>query len=246
MVDPEVGTLTLVTGATGGIGLATAKAVSGHAAPGDLVVITGRDADKFAAAEAAIRAAGHAEALALRCDHAVAADVEAVAARVLALSPAALRVVANVGWNPVHQHGPKKTQNVDLAVLRAALAVNVETTVLLLARLLVAMRERKGGSIVLVGSQAYRYGIPGQLAYNVSKAALVGLKNTLAAEYGRSGVACHLVNPGVVMNERTARLRRRPDAAVAAKTVTEEEVAAAIVELLAITEPAANGQERDV
>ncbi|MEM8570889.1 MAG: SDR family oxidoreductase [Pseudomonadota bacterium] len=239
-------TLTLVTGGTSGIGLATAKEISRTSRPGDCVLVTGRTPARFESAMAAIKEAGPAEVIAQQCDHSDVSAVEALCGGLQAKTSGGLRVVANVGWNPVHDLGPSKTQNVDLDVMRRAMEVNVIATTALIAGVLPIMRAAGGGSIVLVGSQAYRFGIPGQLAYNTSKAALVGLKNTVVQEYARNGVRCDLVNPGIVQNARTERFRARAGAAQRSKLVSEEVVASAIVHLLDGQLGAPNGQEVNI
>jgi NAD(P)-dependent dehydrogenase (short-subunit alcohol dehydrogenase family) len=45
------------------------------------------------------------------------------------------------------------------------------------------MRKRRAGKIVILGSLAYKYGVKGQLAYNMSKSALAGMHNTIVNEY---------------------------------------------------------------
>src|SRR5205085_12663439 len=54
------------------------------------------------------------------------------------------------------------------------------------------------GRIVLVSSVAAEIGLPGQVAYGASKAGLVGMARTLAAEWGRRGVRCNAVMPGMI------------------------------------------------
>lgn len=225
----------LITGASQGIGLALAKKLAGNGA--ESLLMTARNLDKLnehAAELGQVRV----------CDHADRTSIDALCDGLEqdGLQPTVL--VANVGVNPFHQYGPKKIQNADYAVLEEALRVNTLNTFHLISKLIVGMKGQKFGRIVLVGSQAYLYGLPGQVAYNISKAALVGLKNTIVSEYGKAGVFCHLVNPGVVENERTEKLRKR--AKTPLQTVTEDEVAQCIVDALAIDDTAQNGREINI
>lgn len=232
----------IVTGASAGIGKATAMRLQAYASPQETIVITGRDAGRLSAAEQEIAAAGKAGLQGLVCDQSSSEDVEALCDTVLAMKPQHLQLVANVGWNPVHTIGPKKLQNTDPDIIRQCLEVNVAMTALLIAKLLPAMRTARYGRIVLVGSQAYRHGIPGQVAYNMAKSALIGLSNTVVSEYGRAGLFCHLVEPGIVLNARTQRLRDRLAGGQDDQFVTEDAVAERIVSLLGVDRPDENGQ----
>lgn len=54
------------------------------------------------------------------------------------------------------------------------------------------------GRLVLISSVAAEMGIPGQVAYGASKAGVVGMARTLAAEWGPRGVRCNVVMPGMI------------------------------------------------
>src|SRR5690606_5401694 len=108
------------------------------------------------------------------------------------------------------------------------------------------MRSNRYGRIVLMGSQAYRHGIPGQALYNLCKSSLVGLKNSVVSEYSSSQVFCHLLNPGVVLNERTRNLREKNPGLALQQAIPESAVALAAQRLLCINEISGNGQEIDI
>lgn len=61
-----------------------------------------------------------------------------------------------------------------------------------------ALAESGDGRIVLVSSTAAENGLPGQAAYGASKAGIVGLARTLAAEWAPRGIRCNVVMPGMV------------------------------------------------
>jgi NAD(P)-dependent dehydrogenase (short-subunit alcohol dehydrogenase family) len=71
-----------------------------------------------------------------------------------------------------------------------------------------ALAASGGGRLVLVSSVAAEVGIPGQAAYGASKAGLVGLARTLAAEWARRGIRCNVVMPGLVA---TPKVLAMPD-----------------------------------
>jgi 3-oxoacyl-[acyl-carrier protein] reductase len=61
-----------------------------------------------------------------------------------------------------------------------------------------ALADSGDGRVVLISSVAARMGIPGQVAYGASKAGLVGMARTLAAEWASRGIRCNVVMPGMV------------------------------------------------
>jgi NAD(P)-dependent dehydrogenase (short-subunit alcohol dehydrogenase family) len=64
------------------------------------------------------------------------------------------------------------------------------------------MRERRWGRIIVISSGAALSGLPGQVAYSASKAGLIGMAKTLAAENAPLGITANAVLPGMVATER--------------------------------------------
>ena len=60
------------------------------------------------------------------------------------------------------------------------------------------LRESGDGRVVVVSSASAETGLPGQVAYTAAKAGLVGMARTLAAEWGRHGIRCNVVMPGLI------------------------------------------------
>jgi 3-oxoacyl-[acyl-carrier protein] reductase len=60
------------------------------------------------------------------------------------------------------------------------------------------LRESGDGRVVVVSSASVETGLPGQVAYTAAKAGLVGMARTLAAEWGRHGIRCNVVMPGLI------------------------------------------------
>lgn len=241
----------LITGASSGIGLRCAQQLLAQGA--NSLLLTARDPAKLETQAKLLNLQHPAQANGaagvkvrhMACDHAHKAAIDALCDGFEAnQAQRPLVLVANVGMNSFHQLGPKKLQNTPYELLEETLRVNTVNTFYLISRLIAAMKGQHFGRIVLVGSQAYQYGVPGQGAYNISKAALLGLKNTLVAEYGKSSVFCHLINPGLVENERTAKLRQRSKEPL--HTVSEEAVAHCIIDTLAIDDPLRNGLEINI
>ena len=71
-----------------------------------------------------------------------------------------------------------------------------------------ALAESPDARIVLVSSVAAEFGLPGQVAYGASKAGVVGLARTLAAEWAPRGIRCNVVMPGMIA---TPKVRAMPD-----------------------------------
>lgn len=71
-----------------------------------------------------------------------------------------------------------------------------------------ALAASGDGRVVLISSVAAEIGIPGQVAYGASKAGLVGMARTLAAEWASRGIRCNVVMPGFIA---TPKVRAMPE-----------------------------------
>ena len=69
-----------------------------------------------------------------------------------------------------------------------------------------SMRELGGGSIVNFSSTAFMIGVPRLTMYATAKAAVIGLTNSLAREFGGENIRVNAVAPGAVITERQRRL----------------------------------------
>jgi len=78
------------------------------------------------------------------------------------------------------------------------LAVNLSGSFRVVQACLGGMRERGFGRIVVTSSMFGRFGAPGQVAYAASKAGLVGMVKSIAAENVRRGITANAVLPGMV------------------------------------------------
>ena len=183
------GRTALVTGATSGIGEATARVL---AASGAAVAVHGRDAGRAAAVVEAITAAGGTA-------HAVTGDLAGTYDDLRDLAARAVEVlgghvdvlVNNAGLYPV-----APTEHTTDADLDAMLAVNVRAPHVLVAALAPAMAERGDGAVVNIGSWMARIGVPFGAMYTATKAAIEQMTRTWAAEYGPRGVRVATVAPG--------------------------------------------------
>jgi NAD(P)-dependent dehydrogenase (short-subunit alcohol dehydrogenase family) len=82
------------------------------------------------------------------------------------------------------------------------LAINLSGAYRVIRACLPGMRERRYGRIVVVSSGAAAVGLPGQVAYAASKAGLLGMMKTIAAENVRRGITANAVLPGLIASER--------------------------------------------
>jgi 3-oxoacyl-[acyl-carrier protein] reductase len=76
-----------------------------------------------------------------------------------------------------------------------------------------ALAASGDGRLVVISSAGAETGIPGQVAYGASKAGLVGMARTLAAEWASRGIRCNVVMPGFIA---TPKVRAMPDEVQAA------------------------------
>jgi NAD(P)-dependent dehydrogenase (short-subunit alcohol dehydrogenase family) len=81
------------------------------------------------------------------------------------------------------------------------IAVNLTGSFRVVQACLAGMRERRYGRIVVMSSIAGAVGAPGQVAYSASKAGLVGMMRTIAAENTAFGVTANAVLPGMIGTE---------------------------------------------
>ncbi len=184
----------LVTGATSGIGRAAAHELGRHGAE---VVVHGRDAARGAEVVDRITAEGGKARFAAAdlSDPAQLDDLVEQAGTVDVL-------VNNAGFS---WFGP--TGELDVATFDRLFAANVRAPYFLVAALAPKMAARGGGSIINVGSMAGQIGLAGGAAYGATKATLVSMTRSWAAEFSPAGVRVNAVAPGPVLTGGAAPAR---------------------------------------
>jgi acetoacetyl-CoA reductase len=88
--------------------------------------------------------------------------------------------------------------SMDLAKWERDLAVNLTGSFRVVQACLRGMRARGFGRIIVISSFAARFGMPAQVAYSASKAGLLGMVKTVAAENAALGVTANAILPGLV------------------------------------------------
>lgn len=215
----------LVTGASKGIGRATALAL---AADGRAVACAYGSDDAAAKETVRLIEEGGGTAAAFQAD---VADPEAVRAMTAAaaeeLGPPVI-VVANAGMNK-----DGLAVRYDLGDWDRMLRVNLTGSFTCIRAVLPHMMKARWGRIVAVSSAIALRGNAGQSAYGASKSGLVGMTRSLAKEYAARGITANVLCPGFVETEMTSGLAEKARKALdeeipAGRVGTVEEIAAAI------------------
>jgi NAD(P)-dependent dehydrogenase (short-subunit alcohol dehydrogenase family) len=186
----------LVTGASSGLGRATAAALGGL---GARVVLVGRDPGRLAAAAAAVPGGG---GQAERFDVAATAEVGPWLAGLAKAGGPFDGLVHAAG-----QHAFTPLRTLDLDEVGALMRVNFESALALAQAFRRRGVHRGGGSIVLLASVAGLAGQPGLAAYAATKGALIAAARSLAVELAPERIRVNCLAPGMVRTEMAERIR---------------------------------------
>ena len=197
----------LVTGASSGIGLATARLLARR---GARVFLIARRGDKLAAAAADIARDGGTAAWAV-------ADVADRTALLAAIDKAqgTFGAVAGLFANAGSGGRFAPLADYDDAQFDSVLRTNLTSVYWAMKRVLPPMVAAGGGSIVVTGSLASARGMPNNVAYVASKHAVIGLALAAAAEVAPRNVRVNCVLPGLIETPMLMQL----DPAASAETI---------------------------
>lgn len=217
------GKVALVTGASRGIGRATALML---AKAGARVALTSRgDAAELVAAE--IAAAGG-ESLALAADVSDAAAVSAAVGRILD------------GWGRIDVLVNNAGITRDQLLLRmkreewdAVLATNLTGTFICTQAVLKTMVRQRSGRIISISSVVGQTGNPGQTNYAATKAGIIGFSKALAREVASRNITVNVVAPGLIDTDMTREISADAQASWAStiplgRLGTPDDIAAAV------------------
>jgi 3-oxoacyl-[acyl-carrier protein] reductase len=218
------GRCALVTGASGGIGGAIARALHGAGAS---VGLSGTREAPLAALAEALGGRAHV----LPCDLADPVAVEALPKAAAAAMGQVDILVNNAG---ITRDG--LMLRMSDADFQAVIDVNLTAAFRLSRAVLRGMMKARWGRIVNITSVVGTGGNPGQANYAAAKAGLVGLSKSLAGEVASRGITVNCVSPGFIATAMTDKLTEEQKTALLsgvpmARMGTAEEVAAAVLYL---------------
>ncbi|WHU03568.1 MULTISPECIES: 3-oxoacyl-[acyl-carrier-protein] reductase [unclassified Sphingomonas] len=218
------GMTALVTGASGGIGSAIAKAL---AAQGARLAVSGSNVEKLEA----FRAELGGDHVALPCNLSDAAQVDALVPQAVEALGKLDILVNNAGVTRDNLTMRMKDEEWDQVI-----SVNLEAAFRLIRAAAKPMMKARFGRVISITSVVGATGNPGQANYAASKAGLVGMSKAVAQELASRNITVNCVAPGFIRSamtdvlpeaQKTALLTRIP----AGDLGTGEDIGAAVVYL---------------
>lgn len=216
------GKTALVTGATGAIGEGIARALHGQ---GAVVAISGTRKEQLDKLAGELGSRVHV----LPCDL---SDMTAVEGLVPAAEEKMEKLdilVANAGVNKDNLFVQLKDEDWDKVI-----AVNLTATFRLTRAAVSRMMRRRWGRVIGISSVVGFTGNAGQGNYTASKAGMVGMMKSVAAEYAKRNVTANCIAPGFIASAMTDKLNEKQRESIlarvpAGKLGTADDIAAAAV-----------------
>jgi 3-oxoacyl-[acyl-carrier protein] reductase len=191
----------IVSGAAGGIGLATCRSI---AAEGGHVVLTDLPGERLEKAAAQVREIGGGQAVAMGAD---VSDVSSLAKLAEEAASHFGRLDGCVACAGVIKF--RSIMDVDAAQWERTMAVNLRGAFFLAqaaGRVMTARKQR--GSIVLISSTSGTGARPDCSDYGVSKAGINHMTRSFALELGPAGIRVNAIAPGIIVTEMTHQVDR--------------------------------------
>ncbi len=221
------GKMALVTGASGGIGAEIARVLHGA---GATVGLSGTRVEPLEALAAELGARVHV----LPCNLSVAAEVEGLVKRAAEAMGSVDVLVNNAG---ITRDGlAMRMSDEDW---QSVIDVNLTSTFRLCRAAIRGMMKARWGRIVNISSVVGTTGNGGQVNYAASKAGMVGLSKSLAAEVASRGITVNCVAPGFITTAMTDKLNEAQKAGIlgavpAGRMGEPAEIAAAVLYLASV------------
>ena len=199
------GKTALITGATGGIGAAIARAFHQQ---GAAVAISGTRRDVLDQLAGELKDRVHV----LPCDLADKDEVEALVPKSEQAMGKLDILVANAGITRDNLLVQLRDEDWDQVI-----AVNLTATFRLARAAVRGMMRRRFGRIIGISSVVGVTGNAGQGNYTATKAGMIGMLKSIAAEYARRGVTANAIAPGFIATAMTDKLNDKQREAILAR-----------------------------
>jgi NAD(P)-dependent dehydrogenase (short-subunit alcohol dehydrogenase family) len=196
------GKVAIVTGSGHGLGAETARVL---AAQGARVAVVDLDIESARSVVGEIEAAGG-QGVALQVDVTVESEIQAMAAQVVSRY-GRIDVLHNnaAALATAQRQADRDVMNVDIAAWDSAMDVNARGAMLCCKHVVPVMLQGGGGSIVFSTSGFGALGDVTLTAYAASKAAMMALARSVAAQYGKQGIRSNAIMIGFVVNDHAQK-----------------------------------------
>jgi short-subunit dehydrogenase len=193
--------ITLITGASSGIGAALAQRLARH---GDHVILVARRLRLLQEVAGEIAKAGGSSEIAV-CDVTIGEAVRTCVTEALRKHGRIDRLILNAGGG-----GRTLPEHLTSDEVRAVLELNLFGVVNFIEAALPALLQQGNGQIVAIGSIAGYRGLPRTASYGAAKAALMNYIESLRIDLAPRGIAVTLAAPGFVATKDTKKQRAKP------------------------------------